>query len=238
MKKHWKTLKESFMKREFSTLFVCNALFVILTLFLSKITTTISKKQFTLMENVNLDNLPQQTEDQLMAISNIAKSFIKTIILVTIAFIIIEVIIWAILQWKIYQTIHKKKFPLRKFIYMNLVWIPIWAIILLVAVAGGRFEAYNITSTIILLIFLHFTLILYNECAKKCEWKTIGASLKKGINLKNYIIPYIAIAVIFFIASAAASLTTQLPAIAAQTINLILLIVIFSWIQLYTNSID
>ena len=173
----------------------------------------------------------------MISINQKAREFIKTIVSLGIVFLIIEVFILSITQANIYGLLGNKKASLKTFILANFLWVPLWALLFIAIAFGGNPSAYRAASTILLLLFLHFTLFLYPQLVIS----RVGVSLKhafaQAIRLHRVIIPYAIIVAVYLLASNITLVTRLLPALAAQTANILLLILLISWVQLFHAAV-
>ncbi|MBI2576871.1 hypothetical protein HYV84_06650 [Candidatus Woesearchaeota archaeon] len=230
-------LKSSLASKHFLKVFLWNAVFVMSILVAFKIFTSLSQDQFTALAAVNLENLQQKTREEMVSINQKAREFIQTIVSLGIAFLIIEVFILSLTQASIYGLLENKKARLKTFILANYLWVPLWVILFIAIAFGSNPSAYQAASTVLVLLFLHFTLFLYPQLALSRVGVSFRHAFAQAIKLHRVIVPYALIFIVYLIASNMTLATKLLPKLAAQTANILLLTLLISWVQLFHAAI-
>lgn len=232
LKNNIKIYVSSFKNKNILLVLILNLSFIIVTAALITLTKKISQPWIDKIQKVDLSNIVFQTEAQLQTIVSTLKGFILFAIFTAILFILLLITNWSLFQGIIYNILLKKRFNLKsfgKFLLLNIIWFIPWLILIFIILFGAK---YFITPTLILmLLFLHFSFILYILFTKNNKIK-IKQSLKIGtLKIHHFIIPYILIAITFIIIS-----QLNLLKISYLTIAFIYLI-FFSWLQNYTKEI-
>jgi len=229
------TYVDSFKNKTTVIALLINIVFTIITAILVTITKIISKPQMDKIDKIDLSNLVAQTEAQLQATTTTLKGFALFALSATIIFLLLFIINWSITQGTIYARLLKKKLSLKflnRFLLLNVIWFIPWIVLLTLILFGGKVDSYLTPTLILVLLFLHFSLILYSLFAKKPRLSQIKQALKIGtIKFHHYIIPYIVITVTFIIISQINLLNLH-PIIIA-----IIYLLFFSWTQNYLKDV-
>lgn len=230
-----KTYVNSFKNKNILLVLVLNTLFILITRGLIKLTKTISKSWIDKINKIELSNIISQSEAQLQATIGTLKGFTLFILFTAIIFILLLIISWSLCQGMIYNILLKKRFNLKyfeKFLLLNIIWFIPWIILIFIILFGGKIENFVTPIFILILLFLHFSFILYPLFTKNNRIKQIKQALRIGITkIHHYIIPYMVITITFIIIS-----SINLFNIEPIIISLVYLL-FFSWIQNYTKEI-
>ena len=235
MKTHLKTYINSFKNKTLLIVIPINIIFTLITILIIRLTQILSEPQINKISGIDLSNLVSQTEAQLKIAEAALKGFALFAISTAIIFLLILIINWSTTQGVVYSKLLKKKITLNylnKFLLLNTLWFIPWILILGLVLFGGRAENPLVPAFIIILLFLHFSLILNTLFTKKPKLNQIKASLKLGTaKIHHFLLPYIIITVTFIIIS-------QLNLLSINPIIIALIyILFFSWVQNYLKDI-
>ncbi len=226
-------LQHSAPSKDFLNILFLNAIFILSILIGFKVLTTLTQDQFTSISAVNLDNMQEKSAEEMQAISRNAQSFLKTILKVGSFFLIIEMIILAITQARVYSILGKKKLKVSHFLLAHLFWAPVWIIAFFAVAFAGQPAAYQAAMAVLALLFIHFTLILYGQLAKHPLGPAFANTFKRGIMLHRFVIPYSIIFLVYLVLGTLTLATRLLPRLASQSANIILLLLLMSWVQVF-----
>ncbi len=234
LKNNLKTYVNSFKNKNIVIILALNILFVTITTILVKLTKTISAPWIKVLEKADLD-LALQSEAKMQELANSLRGFVLFVILTTIIFILLIIINWSFFQGVIYNILLKKKFNMKylgKFLLLNIIWFIPWTILLFIIIAGSKANYLLISFYTTILIFIHFSSILYILFTKNSKLKEIKNALKIGIlKIHHFILPYIIITITFIILSQLNLLNINILAIG------LVYLLFFSWIQNYLKEI-
>lgn len=234
LKNNIKTYISSFKNKSILLILVLNTSFIVITAGIIQLIKIISNPWIDKINQINPQDIIFQTETELQQITTTLRSFAIFSIIVALSFIILLIINWSFFQGLIYKILLKKRFNLKylkKFLLLNLIWFIPWLLLFYVIISAAKLDYLIISSSILTLLFLHFSFILYTLSAESNKLQ-IKKSLKLGITKLHYfIIPYILITITFIIIS-----QLNLLNINIFIISLVYLL-FFSWLQNYTKEI-
>src|SRR3989338_5790668 len=128
------------------------------------------------------------------------RGFFFYMIFLAILFLILIVIAWSIFKGMIWSVTAGKKFGLeffKKFLLLNLIWLPAWFLLLLLAAIAIKPATAAIYLIVLSATAFYLTNILYPLFLKESRLNKIKEAFKIGIKkLHHFIIPY---AVIVFL---------------------------------------
>jgi len=227
-----KTYISSFKSKDTLLILPINILFILLIFGITKLIAILSQGWMDRIDSIDLSNVAFQTEAQLQSIIATLKGFVVFVILTAILFILLTILSWSITQGIIYDILAKKKLSIKyleKFLLLNMVWFIPWLIIFFIMLLGHKSTYVIPTFYILVLIFMHFSFILYVLFAKENKIRQIKKALKIGITkIHLFILPYLSMIIALTIIS-----RLNLPQIFIISIFLIF----FSWIQSYVKDI-
>lgn len=235
LKNNLKICVNSFKNKNILLVLLMNLLFVIINIIFVGIIKVISQPQIEKIDIINLSRVLSQNEAQLEGIINTLRGFVIFAVLMGILFILLLIINWSLCQGIIYNILLKKGFNFKyfeRFLLLNIVWLIPWWILGFVLLFGGKIGFLITPIMVLLLLFLHFSFILYILFTENNKIKQILQSLKIGITKMHYfILPYIIIVIMFIIISQLNLL--KLPFFIIGLVYLLF----FSWVQNYTKEV-
>ena len=226
---------KSFKNKAIPLLLIINILFILSAAGITRVTTSIAAPQIEKVNNIDLSRVSFQTEEKLTSIAASLRNFVLVALLIALLFVILIIIAWSLFQGMIYSLLGKKKFNLKffeKFLLLNLIWFIPWLLLLGILLIGSKTASLLVVSITALLLFLHFSLILYPLFTKENKLKTIKTAIRLGITKIHYfIVPYILIAITFMIIAQINRLNLYYMLILA------IYLLFFSWVQGYIADI-
>ena len=190
-----KTYISSFKSKDTLLILPINILFILLIFGITKLIAILSQGWMDRIDSIDLSNVAFQTEAQLQSIIATLKGFVVFVILTAILFILLTILSWSITQGIIYDILAKKKLSIKyleKFLLLNMVWFIPWLIIFFIMLLGHKSTYVIPTFYILVLIFMHFSFILYVLFAKENKIRQIKKALKIGITkIHLFILPFL-----------------------------------------------
>lgn len=227
--------KDSFKSKNLWLVMLLNIVFVSVAAALMKLARIISAPWIDKLDKVDLSNIVSQSEAQLQSTISTLRGFVLFAVIAAFLLTILLIIVWSFCQGMIYNILMKKKFTFRyfeKFILLNIVWFIPWILLAVVILFGVKGEYFILPAFMLILLFLHFSFILYPLYAKENRMKQIKESIKIGIvKLHHFIIPYIIALIEFILISQLNLLKISLAVIG------FVYILFFSWLQNYMKDV-
>ena len=148
----------------------------------------------------NLLGLNQQAATSLLGS---LKGFFFFLIFSAILFLLLMVINWSIFKGLIWSIVANKKFDFkffRKFLLLNLVWLPSWFLLIFLFAIITKPATAPIFMVTFLVLAFYFTNILYPSFLKENRLNKIKEAFKLGIRkIHHFIVPYAIIIFLFYI---------------------------------------
>ena len=148
----------------------------------------------------NLLGLSQQAASGLLTST---RGFFFFIIFSAVLFLLLMVIHWSVFKGLIWMATTNKKFEFRffrRFLLLNLIWLPSWLLLVFLFVVIISQETFPIFMIAALAAAFYFTNILYPLFLKESKLSRIKEAFGLGIKKIHYfIVPYAAIIILFFI---------------------------------------
>ena len=199
----------------------------------------------------NFMNLNQQVANTLLTS---VRGFFSFLIISLILFAVLMIINWSLFKGLNWAITANKKFNLKffkKFLQLNLIWLPIWFLLIFLFAIIIKPTAAPIYMVIILIIAFYLTNILYPLFLKHTETqyvsgakkskaflgnskiKTIKEAFKLGIKkIHHFIMPYLIIIIFFLIISKLYKLIT-LNIDANPNIFFGIILIFIAWMRYY-----
>ena len=236
IKKNLKMYAYSFkVDKDFLSVLLLNSLFFLSTAGAVKLIEFISRVNMEKMNRIDLSNIAFQTEAQLKSTIASMKGFVLFLIVAAVISVLFTIINWSFFQGIIHSILLKKKFNINffwKFLILNIIWALPWSILFFIILLGTKVTYFVFIFTICLLLFFHFSFILYLLFTKNNKFSDIKKALKIGTaKIHYFILPYFLIFITFMILSQVALLKL------GNIIMLLIFIVFFSWWQYYIKNV-
>ena len=221
--------------KDFLSVLLLNSLFFLSTAGAVKLIEFVSRGQMEKMNRIDLSNIAFQTEAQLKSTIASMKGFVVFLIAAAAVFVLFTILNWSFFQGIIHSILLKKKFNIKffwKFLILNIIWALPWSILFFIILLGTKVTYFVFTFTICLLLFFHFSFILYILFTKNNKLANIKKAMKIGTaKIQYFILPYFFIFITFIILSQLALLKL------GNIIMLFIFIVFFSWWQYYIKNV-
>ncbi|MBI2208225.1 hypothetical protein HYU50_01915 [Candidatus Woesearchaeota archaeon] len=147
----------------------------------------------------NLLGLNQQAASSLLTS---VRGFFFFLIFSAILFLLLMVINWSVFKGLIWTTTADKKFNFgffKKFLLLNLIWLPSWFLLIFLFAVIINPETSPIFMIVTLAVAFYFTNILYPLFLKENKLRIIKEAFKLGIKkIHQFIVPYAIIIILFF----------------------------------------
>jgi hypothetical protein len=198
------------------------------------------------------------TADQMIRIAPLLKSFVVQSLLSTILVVTVLFFVYTLTRCLIWNTIEKKKFSwnyFKKYLLLNLVWVPIFFIIsmvvmlilslfMLLAKSSGVSLLVYIASFVMLiglLIFLSINFLVYYFFMKLKEiFISIGKAFTVLFNgIKGFIVPLVFMAaVLYVLLTPFGILAYRAPFAEKYSIMQALVVIVYlAWLRFYLVSL-
>jgi len=181
----------------------------------------------------NLLGLDQQAASGLLTS---LRGFFFFLIISAILFLVLVAINWSVFKGLIWTATANKKFNFKffkKFLLLNLIWLPSWFLLIFLFAVIINPETSPIFMMIILGMAFYFTNILYPLFLKENKLRKIKEAFKLGIKKIHYfIVPYAIIGILLYAISKGYSLIVLSVNLNPNVFFGILLIFI-AWLRYY-----
>lgn len=203
-------------------------------------------------KSTGLKSFASQTAEQLAAYQQSLYSLIGVVFLLSIAFSILFVLIWSVSRGLIWAKLLDKRMTLRylwKFFLLNLIWILLWAIILIAAgmilyntASAGSPTALilGIIFVLLYLIMVYFMYILYYKFTEGDNriFRSLKETFVTGITRFTKLgLPFLLIIATIIIAAVFSMVFKLLPDIIMNILSTILVFAVFGWVKLYAAEV-
>ena len=184
-------------------------------------------------------NLPENIMDlSLQEAESLAanlKGFFFLIIFLVIFLILLMILNWSLFKGLSWSLAVKRKFDFKffkRFLLLNLAWLPIWILLLFFVIIGINPDSILYFIMVVLAIAAYLTNILYALFLKENNFKTIKKAFKIAFaKMHFFVIPYI---IAVFLPYILLKLLIQnLQQTAFLIISALAFIIINAWFRLY-----
>lgn len=181
----------------------------------------------------NLLGLDQQAASGLLTS---LRGFFFFLIISAILFLVLVVINWSVFKGLIWTTTANKKFNFRffkKFLLLNLIWLPSWFLLIFLFAVIINPETSPIFMIVTLAVAFYFTNILYPLFLKENKLSNIKDAFKLGIKKIHYFLaPYAIIGILLYVISKGYSLIA-LSVNLNPNVFLGVLLIFIAWLRYY-----
>lgn len=185
---------------------------------------------------INLpDNILELSIQQAEFLSSNLKGLYFLIIFMAIFLILLLVLNLSLFKGLNWSLAAKKEFnfkSFKKFLLLNLAWVPFWILLLFLVFIGINPNAINLYLLTILLIAIYLTNILYALFTKENSFNIIKKTLKIAFaKIHYFIVPYSIMIFLLYLLSKI--LTFNLQQRISFAISILILILVIAWFRLY-----
>lgn len=246
LKDSWKNLITSFKSLDKRILHVViyDLLFFIIcfgVFYLFKLLITLKAEP---LKGFKLDESALVPGSDLAANTQLLKGFYNTMLFYVILFALILVLVYIFANLLIWIQVtgrkpRKIKFNFAKnFFLINIIWVITWLILFLVVINSLRPETTYFWMLGFIVFYAHLTAIMYISYFKSAR---IRKAVKQAFNIgfakiHHFIVPYVFVAVIFYIINNVLRLFIQLPDTYRIFASTIILLFYFAWLRFYVYS--
>jgi len=184
-------------------------------------------------------------EDMTQKLTEINAIFYMAIartILILVVIFIVSLMVGILFKGLIWAKILHKKFDIhfyKRFALLNILWIIPWALIIVVFLFAIQSMIVFWYIIGIIILFLHFTNIIYVLFEKKKKFSIIlKDTFILGVEkIRYFLIPYLLIALVFFILVHVLGLFSFLPWKIYVVFFVLILLVFFAWVRVYVSNV-
>jgi hypothetical protein len=243
LKQTKKTLIESFkeLDTKIINIILFDLIFYLIT-FLSLIKFgKITQNKYIKLNLLPMDKIGQLPQEELTKVTSQLQGFIFTLIagiILIVLIIFLSVVIFKGLIW-LQTTKTKTKlsfFP--KFALLNLIWILVCVLPIVILAFLLKRAIMAPIIVLIALAALHFINIIYILFTKENKLNTIKKALKLGTKkLHHYIIPYLIIAIVFFLVFQVYWIYKFTPEKIQNIFSALILLTHLAWARIYLTKV-
>lgn len=236
-KKNYRIFRDSFKKidlRIFQIIFFDLVFYSLIPLIAITTFKMIESKAKTI--NLPMSLLQLETENAEKLLSDLTGFYF--LLIATVILILLTIIIdWSIFKGLAWGFTVKRKFNFKfflRFFLLNLAWLGIFIILIFLFAFAFKQELLPIYMSILLIVWIYFTNIIYALFTKKGDLKSIKKAFKLGFTKVHYfILPYTVLLVILLIIYFIMSLITFLPYGIGLALIILILLFYFAWARFY-----
>lgn len=193
------------------------------------------------LEAIGLSDITALTQSEMTATAGLLEQLWIILIAVLAISIFLLLLNWTFFQGLVYKTLDNKKLRLKfflRFFVLNLVWFSIITMILSLIYILSNKNFINPATISIIIVFIHFTNILYTIFEQDSRPRAIRKTFAVGIvEFYKFILPYIAVFALFFAISYIRLLSNIIPSQIVGAIYLILILLILSFLRNYVHTL-
>ncbi len=224
------------------------ALFVILILAFNSLSWNFEavKEAIPLLDNVvgDLDSgeMSEDVTEKLTELNVLFFIALARTLLILLVIFIASLMVGIFFKGLIWSKILHKKFDIhfyRRFTLFNLIWIIPWSVLIVVLLFAIRTKIVFWYIAGIILIFLHFTNIIYVLFEKEKKFlRILKDTFILGIEKIHYFaVPYLLVALIFLALVYILRLFTFLPWNLYVILFVLVLLIYLSWVRIYISNV-
>jgi hypothetical protein len=184
-----------------------------------------------------LENPLQLGEESLRDLLSNLRWFLFFLVVMAVLPLIIIIIDWSIFKGVAWGLTIKRKFNFKfflRFFLLNLAWLGLFVILIFLFAFAFKRTALPIYMSILLIIWIYFTNIIYTLFIKNPNIKSIKKAFKLGFTKIHYFtLPYFILVLILIIIYFIMNLITLLPYGIGFTIMILMLLFYLAWARFY-----